>query len=272
MAPAAKAPPGRIRIGIGGWVFAPWRGSFYPKGLAQKEELVFASRRLTAIEVNGTFYGTQSPASFARWHDETPEDFVFSLKGPRFATNRRVLAEAGPSVERFFASGVTELKRKLGPINWQLAPTKAFDAADVDAFLGLLPKQVDGLDIRHAIEVRHESFRTPDFIAIARRHGVAVVIAADSEYPQIADLTAPFAYLRIMGTSSEHAAGYAPVALDAWAKRARALAAGQGLDDLAPPIATPGQPTPRDVFLFVISGEKPRNPAAAMQLIARVPG
>src|SRR5262245_7960394 len=157
-----------IRVGIGGWVFPEWRGEFYPKGLPQARELDYASRKLTSIEINGTFYRTQKPDSFRKWADETPDDFVFSLKGPQFATNRRVLAEAGESVERFFNSGVLELKSKLGPINWQFAGTKKFDAEDFGAFLKLLPKEVGGRAIRHAVEVRHESFRHPDFIALAR--------------------------------------------------------------------------------------------------------
>lgn len=260
----------RIHIGVGGWTFPPWRGVFYPKGLPQKDELAHAGRHLTGLEINGTYYRLQSPESFAKWHDEVPEGFVFALKGSRFVTNRRVLAEAGPSLEKFFASGLTALKDKLGPINWQLAATKQFDAKDIDAFLSLLPKTLGGLPLRHAIEARHESFRHPDFVAIARAHGVAIVTAADSDYPLFTDLTAPFAYLRIMGTTAEHAAGYAPAALDAWAKRARALAAGQGLEDLRAPVATAAETTPRDVFLFVISGEKERNPAAAMALIDRL--
>lgn len=263
---------GRIHVGIGGWTFPPWRGVFYPKGLPHKDELAHAGRRLTGIEVNGTFYRLQSRDTFAKWHDETPEGFVFALKGSRFVTNRRVLAEAGPSLEKFFASGLTALKAKLGPINWQLAATKQFDAADIDAFLALLPKSLDGLPLRHAIEARHESFRHPEFVAIARRRGVAIVTAADGEYPLFTDLTAPFAYLRIMGTTADHDAGYAPEALDAWAKRARALAEGKGLGDLGAPVAEAAAQAPRDVFLFVISGEKQRNPAAAMDLIARLEG
>jgi uncharacterized protein YecE (DUF72 family) len=263
---------GSIHVGIGGWTFPPWRGVFYPKGLPHKDELAHAGRHLTGIEINGTFYRLQSPESFAKWHDEVPEGFIFALKGSRFVTNRRVLAEAGPSLEKFFASGLTALKAKLGPINWQLAATKQFDAADIDAFLGLLPKSLDGLTLRHAIEARHESFRHPEFVAIARKHGVAIVTAADSDYPLFTDLTAPFAYLRIMGTTAEHEAGYAPGALDAWAKRARTLAEGKGLDDLGAPVAKAAAKVPRDVFLFVISGEKERNPAAATELIARVKG
>jgi uncharacterized protein YecE (DUF72 family) len=260
----------KIRIGVGGWTFEPWRGAFYPKGLAQSRELEYASSKLTSIEINGTFYGSQKPTSYAKWHDETPDDFVFSLKGPRFATNRRVLAEAGESIERFFKSGVTNLKAKLGPINWQFATTKRFDPEDFAAFLRLLPASVDGLAIRHVVEVRNESFQTPEFVALARTHGVAIAIAGDSKYPQIADLTAPFVYARIMGTTDSEAAGYSSSALDLWADRAKTWAAGGAPTDLK--TAAPLQPgdAGREVFLYVISGAKERNPAAAMALIERV--
>ena len=204
---AKQKASAKIRIGVGGWTYEPWRGAFYPKGLVQKRELEYASANLTSIEINGTYYGSQKPESFAKWHDETPDDFVFSLKATRYATNRRILAEAGPTIERFFKSGVTKLKAKLGPINWQFATTKRFVPDDFAAFLKLLPKSVEGLAIRHAVEVRNDSFRTPEFIALAREHGVAVVIAGDSEYPQIADVTAPFVYARIMGTTDERAGG-----------------------------------------------------------------
>jgi len=265
-----QATPPRIRIGVGGWTFAPWRGAFYPDGLPQKRELEHASRHLTSIEVNGTYYGSQSPETFARWHDETPDDFVFALKAPRFATNRRVLAEAGASIERFFTGGVMELKDKLGPINWQFMGTKKFDPDDFAAFLKLLPKTVDGRPIRNAVEVRHDSFRSPDFVSLAREHGVAVVMAGDSDYPQIADVTAPFVYARIRGTSEAEANGYSDAALDLWIKRAQALASGKAPPGLA--TVSPQKPdkTERDVFLYVISGAKVRNPAAAMALIERV--
>ena len=265
---------GDIRIGIGGWTYEPWRGPFYPAGLTQKRELEYASRKLTSIEINGTFYGAQKPESFAKWRDETPDDFVFALKAPRFATHRRVLAEAGESIERFFGSGVTELGAKLGPINWQFAPTKKFDPEDFEAFLRLLPQRIDGRTIRHALEVRHESFRDPEFIALARKHGVAVVVAGDSKYLQIADLTAPFVYARIMGTEETHALGYAEAKLDEWAERARCWATGgmpQGLDtvggDGGSSAAKQGA---RDVYLYVISGFKTLNPAASMALIERI--
>jgi uncharacterized protein YecE (DUF72 family) len=263
---------GQIRIGIGGWTFEPWRGTFYPEGLVQKRELEYASRKLTTIEINGTFYGSQKPATFIKWHDETPDDFVFSLKAPRFATNRRVLAEAGESVERFLASGVLELKNKLGPINWQLAPTKQFDADDIEAFLNLLPHKVDGREIRHALEVRHESFRDEAFVALARKHGVAIVMAGDSKYPQIADVTAKFVYARIMGTTEQFGQGYDDKTLDLWTKRARDWASGstpKGLEMLGKPAAAT---TPRDVYLYVISGFKTHNPAAGIAMIERLNG
>src|SRR6202790_3873172 len=196
----ARPVTGAIRIGIGGWTYEPWRGPVYPDKFPQKRELEYASRKLTSIEINGTFYGSQKPETFAKWRDETPDGFVFSLKAPRFATNRRVLADAGETIERFFTGGVMELKDKLGPINWQFMGTKKFDPADFEGFLKLLPKQVGGQAIRHVVEVRHESFRSPDFVALLREHGVAVVFAGDSQYPQIADITAPFVYVRVMGT------------------------------------------------------------------------
>ncbi|HVO56320.1 MAG TPA: DUF72 domain-containing protein [Dongiaceae bacterium] len=265
----AKAPV--IRVGVGGWVYEPWRGVFYPDGLAQKHELEYASRKLTSIEINGTFYGSQKPASFAKWRDETPDDFVFALKGPRYATHRRILAEAGPTIERFLASGVLALKEKLGPINWQLMPTTRFEPADFESFLKLLPKSVEGRRIRHAVELRHESFKTPEAVALAREHGVAIVLAGDSDYPQIADVTAPFVYARIMGTRESEEAGYSSGALDLWAKRARAWAAGGAPEDLETLLRSPTKKAgPRDVFLYVISGAKARNPAAAMALIERV--
>jgi uncharacterized protein YecE (DUF72 family) len=259
-----------IRVGIGGWTYEPWRGAFYPEGLPHRQELDYASRKLTSIEINGTYYGAQKPESFAKWHDETPDDFVFALKGPRFATNRRVLAEAGEPIERFFNGGVTELKDKLGPINWQFATTKQFDPDDFGAFLKLLPSSVDGRPIRHAVEVRHGSFRTPEFIALARQHGVAVVIAADCDYPRIADITAPFVYARIMGTTEAEESGYPDHVLDLWADRAKTWAAGGVPQDMEAAAVPPPDASGRDVFLYVINGFKARNPAAAMSLIQRL--
>jgi uncharacterized protein YecE (DUF72 family) len=268
--PKRNSAVGKIRIGVGGWTYEPWRGTFYPEGLTQKRELEHASRQLTSIEINGTYYGSQKPASYAKWHDETPDDFVFSLKAPRFAMHRTVLAEAGGTITRFFNSGLTELEGKLGPINWQFLPTKKFEPADFEAFLTLLPREIGGRPLRHAVEVRHESFRTPGFIALARKFGVAVVIAGDSSYPQIADLTAPFVYARIMGTKATEASGYSEASLERWAARAHAWASGSMPDDLEYVEARTGNEEPRDVFLYVISGHKVHNPAAAVSLIERL--
>ena len=244
---------GRIFIGIGGWTYADWRGGFYPDGLPQKRELEYAASKLSSIEINGTFYGSQKPESFRKWHDETPDDFVFALKGPRFATNRRVLAEAGSSVERFLSSGLLELKDKLGPINWQLAPTKQFDPGDFAAFLKLLPRSIEGRGLRHAIEVRHESFHALEAIEIARNHDVAIIRAGDSKFPEITEATASFVYARIMGTSKAEALGYSDDVLQRWTEQAKGWAADG-----------------RDVYLYVISGFKERNPAAAMAMIGKL--
>ncbi|MEM5457488.1 DUF72 domain-containing protein [Paraburkholderia phytofirmans] len=271
---AKPAKTSNIRIGIGGWTYAPWRGTFYPSDLTQSRELEYASKNLTSIEINGTFYGLQKPASYEKWYQETPDDFVFSLKAPRYATNRKVLADAGETIERFFGSGVLLLKQKLGPVNWQFAPTKKFDKEDFEAFLKLLPASIEGQKLRHAIEVRNDTFKTPDFIALARKYKVAVVLAGDSEYPQIADITAPFVYARIMGTTDKQAKGYSSKALDTWAERARQLAAGTTPDDLETSAEAPAKSATRaaarDVYLYVISGFKERNPAAAMALIKRL--
>jgi uncharacterized protein YecE (DUF72 family) len=271
--PSTEKPAGlrgAIRVGIGGWTYEDWRGTFYPEGLSQKRELEYASRRLTSIEINGTYYGSQKPATFARWRDETPDGFVFSVKAPRFAMNRKVLAEAGGSITRFLDSGVTELRDKLGPINWQFLPNKSFDAADFEAFLSLLPGHAAGRALRHVVEVRNDGFRCAVFIALARKYAVAIAIAGDSDYPQIADATAPFVYARIMGTTAGEKSGYSAKHLDLWASRARAWASGtpaQGLTYAEPPGT---RVVPRDVYLYVISGYKQRNPAAALALIERL--
>ena len=237
-------------MGIGGWNFAPWRGTFYPKGLTQSRELHYASRELTSIEINSTFYGLQKPATFQKWHDETPDGFVFSVKAPRFVTQRKHLAEGASSVTRFLESGVLRLGAKLGPINWQLAPTKVFDAKRSEEFLALLPRKVEGRALRHALEVRHASFDCEEFIALAREHQVAVVEAGDSAYPHIQARTAPFSYLRVMGTKPNAPKGYAPAALARWREHAQTLARDG------------------DVFLYFISGAKVRNPHAARALLA----
>jgi uncharacterized protein YecE (DUF72 family) len=265
------AKNGSIRVGIGGWTFEPWRGTFYPKGLAQKRELEYASQHLTSIEINGTYYGSQKPESFARWRAETPDGFVFSLKGTRFTTNRRVLAEAGQSIERFLTSGLLELKEKLGPINWQFLPTKQFDAQDFEAFLKLLPPTLEGRALRHVVEVRHPSFRTPDFIAMLREYKVATVLTDKESFPEIPDVTAPFVYARLQRSAEKVETGYAPKALDEWAKRAKLWAEGGAPDDLkaiGPKEKNP--PKSRDVFIYMINGFKPKAPAAAMALIEKL--
>jgi len=259
-----------IRVGIGGWVFKPWRGTFYPEGLQQARELEHASRAVTTIEINGTFYGSQKPESFRRWAAETPDDFVFSLKGPRFTTHRGLLAEAGPSVERFFGSGVLELKSKLGPVLWQLPPTKAFAPADFEAFLALLPQRLDGRPIRHAVEVRHRSFCAGEFVALMRKYSVAVALIDSDQHPLIADVTGDFVYARLQRTSEEIDTGYAKGDLAVWAKRARAFADGGAPPDLSTLAPAPGAQGKRDVFIYMISGAKVRAPAAAQALLAQV--
>jgi len=257
-----------IYVGVGGWVYEPWRDNFYPKGLPQKRELEYASTHLTGIEVNGTYYGSQKPESFRKWHDETPDGFVFTLKGPRFATNRRVLAEAGDSISRFIDSGITELKDKLGPLNWQFMPTKKFDPLDFEAFLKLLPKKVNGRALRHAVEVRHDSFQNKTFVEMCRKHGVAIIFAADSEFPTIADITADFVYARLMGTQAKEKLGYPKATLGKWAQRAKDWE--KGISPKLPLLAATAPKKKRDVLMFVISGAKERNPAAAQAIIANL--
>jgi uncharacterized protein YecE (DUF72 family) len=262
---------GPIRVGVGGWTFEPWRGVFFPARLAHAKELAYAASQLTAIEVNGTYYGTQAPASFARWAKETPDGFVFSLKASRFCTNRKVLAEAGDSVGKFLSSGLVELGDKLGPILWQFMPTKKFDPDDFGAFLKLLPASQNGLRLSHAVEVRHESFLTPTFVALAREAGVAIVFADSAKHPAIADLSADFVYARLQDAKEEIETGYDAAALDRWTDVARAWARGaapEGLDYIDS--ATDARAPQRDVFIFMINGAKVRAPAAAMGLLDRL--
>jgi uncharacterized protein YecE (DUF72 family) len=262
----------RIRIGIGGWTYEPWRETFYPEKLPAKRELEHASRRVTAIEVNGTYYSTQKPATFERWRDETPDDFMFALKANRFATNRRVLAEAGDSIERFLGSGLARLEHKLGPVLWQFAPTKRFDGEDFEAFLKLLPPDVEGRPLRHVLDVRHDSFMVPEFLALARKYRAAVVITDSADYPSFANLTSDFVYLRLMRAESQRATGYAPEVLDAWAACARSWAAGgepAGVPRIDGDTGAPAAAS-RDVFMFMINGAKERAPAAAMEVIRRL--
>jgi uncharacterized protein YecE (DUF72 family) len=265
------AKGGQIRVGVGGWTFEPWRGVFYPKGLPQARELEYASQRLTSIEINGTYYGTQKPASFAKWRAETPEGFVFSVKGIRYATNRRVLAEAGDSIKRFLDSGVTELGSRLGPILWQFAATKKFDEADFGAFLELLPEKLGDVRLRHVVEPRHPSFLNPAFIALLRQFQVPAVYAEHATYPAIPDPVGDFVYARLQKGQDDIPTAYPPKALDAWAERARAWAQGGAPKDLA--LVEPAKKEkaqPRDVFVYFIHEGKVRAPAAAMALIERL--
>jgi uncharacterized protein YecE (DUF72 family) len=244
---------GTIRIGIGGWVYPPWRGAFYPPGLRQAEELAFASRHVTAIEINGTFYRIQTPPSFRKWHGEVPDDFTFSLKGPRFLTHRNELASAAPYIDRFLTSGLLELGEKLGPILWQFAPTKQFDAGDFSAFLDLLPPEREGKKLRHVVEARHRSFQCPEFLDLLRKRGAAVAMVDDAHHPAFDELTADFVYLRLRRCAEDEPTGYPPDAIDRWAERLNAWSAEGS-----------------DCFLYFINGAKIRAPAAAQALIGRL--
>jgi uncharacterized protein YecE (DUF72 family) len=243
---------GAIRIGIGGWTFEPWRGVFYPEGLSQKRELEFASRALTSIEINGTYYSTFKPDSWRKWRDETPDGFVFSVKASRFCTNRKILADVRESMERFIDQGLTELGEKLGPINWQFMATKKFEPQDFGAFLALLPKEKNGVALRHAVEVRSPTFATQAFYDLAHQHGVAIVYAKDEDFPEIDQPTADFTYARLMASQENIETGVTDKELGAFAKQTRAWAK-RG-----------------DVFAYFISGAKVRNPAAAQALIKKL--
>lgn len=243
---------GSIYTGIGGWTFEPWRGVFYPSDLTQKRELEYASRALTSIEINGTYYSTFKPDSWMKWRDETPDDFVFSVKASRFCTNRKVLSEGGESFDKFLSQGLTLLGAKLGPINWQFMGTKKFDAEDFEGFLKLLPKEKDGVRLRHALEVRNPTFATEEFYDLARKYGAAIVYAVDDDsptWPQIDEATADFTYARLMSSREDEPTGMTAAELEAVARRAKDWAK-RG-----------------DVFAYFISGAKVRNPAAAQALI-----
>jgi len=262
---------GDIRIGIGGWTYEPWRGTFFPEKWPQKRELDYAASKLTAIEVNGTYYSSQKPATFASWAKAVPDGFVFALKASRYCTNRKVLAEAGESITKFTGQGIVELGDRLGPILWQFMATKKFDADDFGAFLKLLPSSQDGVTLRHAVQVRHESFLVPEFVALARAAGVAIVYADSTEYPAIADVSGDMVYARLEAAVEEEPAGYAPAALDRWAKAARDWSAGAAPGDL-PYVAEAAPVVPRETFVFFINGAKVRAPHGAMALIERVQG
>jgi uncharacterized protein YecE (DUF72 family) len=268
--PARSGTQSRIRAGTGGWTYAPWRDNFYPKGLVQRRELEYASRHVTAIEINGTFYGAQKPATYAAWRAQTPDGFVFSLKAPRYAIERRELASAGPAVDAFVFGGLAELGDRLGPINWQLPARKRFDRDDLAAFLDLLPRELDGAPLRHVIEVRDASFADPAYIELARSRNVATVFTDSPEYPSFADVTADFVYARLRCCESAIPTGYAPAGLDAWARRAREWMRGGDPHDLPRIAEATTSAAERDVFVYFINGAKERAPAAAMALIDRL--
>jgi len=267
-----RTSPGKgpIRVGIGGWTYAPWRGTFYPDKWPQKRELEFASRHLTAIEINGTFYSRFKPQSFAGWREAAPEGFVYALKASRYCTNRKVLAEAGEAIAGFVEQGIVELGEKLGPILWQFAATKRFDAEDFAAFLKLLPASHAGVALRHAVHVRHESFATPEFIALCRSARVPIAFGHSDTFPAIADITGDFVYARIENAVEEEASGHSDATLDRWAEAARTWATG-GAPAGLPYVCDPLPPhDPRETFMFMIGGAKVRAPAAAMAIIGRL--
>ena len=240
---------GAIRVGVGGWSFAPWRDTFYPPTVKRADELAYASRALTSIEINGTFYRTQTPAVFRSWRAAAPDGFVFAVKAPRAATYVGDVGRAGEAVARFLASGVTELGAGLGPILWQFAGTRKFDEAGLSAFLDLLPAERDGVRLRHVIEMRHASASVPRFAQLLGERGVALALIERPGEPMRDELTADFAYLRLESSVDEEAAGYPAAAISGWAER---------LGEMG---------RERDVFAYVISGAKHRNPAAAQALI-----
>ena len=245
----------RIRVGVGGWTFEPWRNNFYPAGLPHAKELHYASRQLTAVEVNGTFYSTFQPSTFAKWRDETPEGFVFALKAHRFTTHRRDLGTAGEGIARFVGSGIAELGDKLGPILWQFMPTTAFDAANVEAFVQLLPREVDGRPLRHVLDVRHPSFASEAYLDLLVRHRCTTVYTDSDKFPAIPHARSELAYLRLMRSEPDCATGYSPDALQPWARGAREWTA------LGPR---------HEAFVFFINGAKERAPAAALEFIRQL--
>jgi uncharacterized protein YecE (DUF72 family) len=258
-----------IRVGIGGWDYDPWRGSFYPPGLPKAKQLEYASGKLTAIEINATHYKLQKPELFERWGKAVPDGFKFAIKASRFCTNRKILGEGGEGIEKFCAQGFVELGEKLGPILWQFMGTKRFDPEDFQAFLNLLPKSQNGVPLRHAVEPRHESFRNAEFVAMARAAGVGIVFADADDYPCIPDLSGDLVYARLQRSREEEPAGYGPAELDRWAQVAKAWSRGESPAGF-PYAAAPAPPGPRETYVFMISGAKVRAPAAAMALMERL--
>jgi uncharacterized protein YecE (DUF72 family) len=259
-----------IRVGIGGWTFEPWRGTFYPDGWPRKRELDYAAAHVTAIEINSTYYSRQKPESFAAWAKAAPEGFKFAVKASRFCTTRRVLADGAEGMARFIEQGIVELGDKLGPILWQFMATKQFDPDDFAAFLQMLPAAHAGVALRHAVHVRHASFAVPAFVEMARAAGVAVVYADSLTYPAIADVTAPFVYARLESAEEDNPAAYPPPALNRWAAAAQLWESGGVPEGLPYVDAAPPPAEQRDVFVFFINGAKVRTPHGAMALIERL--
>jgi uncharacterized protein YecE (DUF72 family) len=243
----------QIRTGIGGWTYAPWRGTFYPDKLPHSKELEYASRQLDAIEINSTFYGRQKPASWKAWEKTVPDGFQFAIKGARYCVSRSRLAEGAEGLSKFFAQGFTALGPKLGPILWQFLPRRKFDADDIAGFFDLLPAKLDGIELRHAIEPRDESFRDEKFFALCRDRNIAVVFEDSDEYPLIEANTADFIYARLQRMRSEVATGYDEAALKIFAAKARQW-----------------RKEGRDAYIFMINGAKERAPAAALALQERL--
>jgi uncharacterized protein YecE (DUF72 family) len=269
MAPSKSS--GRIRVGVGGWIYPPWRGVFYPKGLKQADELSFAASHLTTIEINATHYRLQSKASFRKWAGAAPDGFVFSVKGPRLVTQQRVLAETGAFIRRFVDSGLAELGDKLGPVLWQFAPFKKFDRDDFARLLEHLPREIEGLKLNHVVEARHESFADPGFIELLRETGVSAVFTDAKTWPSIPDITGNVVYARLQQGDDALEAAYPPKELDAWADRAKTWAKGGIPSDLPPfDVQHRADAKPRDVFIYFIHEGKLRAPAAAMALIERL--
>jgi uncharacterized protein YecE (DUF72 family) len=267
----SSSASGRVRVGVGGWSYAPWRGVFYPKGLRQTDELAYATSKLTSIEINATHYRLQNPKSFRIWGATAPDGFVFSVKGPRLVTQQKVLAETGNFVTRFFKSGLAELGDKLGPVLWQFAPFKRFDEEDFGKFLDLLPRDLDGRKLDHVVEVRHASFATPRFVELARNSGITIAYVDAENWPSMADLTGDVIYARLQRGDDALPAAYPPKELDKWTERAKLWAKG----DVSPDLPLVGgehqrQAMARDVFVYFIHEGKLRAPAAAMALIERL--
>jgi uncharacterized protein YecE (DUF72 family) len=264
------APIDGIRSGIGGWTFVPWRDNFYPKGLVQRRELEYASRQLSSIEINGTFYSAQKPATYAKWAADTPEHFMFSLKAPGRITQAGALAKANSGAKAFIDGGLGEFGERLGPILWQLAPSRRFDADDLAPFLDALPRTLNGRALKHVLEVRHASFLDPAYLQLARERRIATVFTDSDEYPSLADVTGDFVYARLMRARADIATGYPEDELDAWARRAQAWARGEDNPEL-PHVGAPlAKAAPREVFVYFISAAKERNPAASMRLLEMI--